>query len=84
MKYSRVTVSLPAELRDAAQLAAERADVSFSSVVADALASWVRGQLVDDWLTDHQERFGEFDEDELRALAAETGVPYVAPGRPAS
>lgn len=38
-------------------------------------------QLVDAWLAEHQATHGAFDEDELRALAEDAGVPYVAAGR---
>lgn len=75
----RVTVSLPAEVRRAAQRVAEAAGVPFSAVVNDALASWLRSRLVDAWLAEHQAAHGAFDEDELRSLAAETGVPYLPP-----
>ncbi|MGQ0845270.1 MAG: hypothetical protein ACT4QF_14175 [Sporichthyaceae bacterium] len=83
MSTERVTVSLPSELRQAAAEVAERRGESFSAVVASALSEWMRAQLVDAWLAEHQDRCGAFDEDELRALAAEAGVPYVPPGRPA-
>ena len=36
---------------------------------------------LDAWLAEHQAAHGEFDEDELRAIAAAAGVPYVPPGR---
>ena len=75
----RVTVSLPAEIRRAAQRVATASGVPFSTVVNDALASWLRSRLVDAWLTEHQIAFGRFDEEELRSLAAETGVPYLPP-----
>jgi post-segregation antitoxin (ccd killing protein) len=81
MTTARVTVTLPAELRQAAQEAADSAGVPFSAVVSDALAGWVRGQLVDAWLAEHQTAHGAFDEDELRALAEDAGVPYVPAGR---
>ena len=77
MTIERVTVSLSAELRHAAQKAADNAGVAFSSVVSEALEAWVRGQLVDDWLAEHQAGNGVFDEDELRTFALEAGVPYV-------
>ena len=76
---SRVTITLPQDLHASAQHAAETAGVPFSTVVAEALAAWTRGRLVDEWLAEHQTAYGAFDEDELRALAEETGVPYVAP-----
>ena len=75
----RVTVSLPAEVRRAAQRVAEATGVPFSAVVNDALANWLRSRLVDAWLTEHQAAHGVFDEEELRSLAAETGVPYLPP-----
>ncbi len=81
MTTARVTVTLPDELHRAAQQAAQRAKVPFSAVVSDALAAWVRGQLVDGWLAEHQATYGAFDEEELQALAEGAGVPYVAPGR---
>lgn len=81
MTTARVTITLPAELRQAAQDAADSAGVPFSSVVSEALAAWVRGRLVDVWLAEHQTAYGAFDEDELQALALETGVPYVPAGR---
>lgn len=77
----RVTVSLPEDVRRSAQRVADDLGLSFSAVVADALTGWLRGRLVDAWLAEHQSEHGTFDEDELRALAAEAGVPYLAPGR---
>ena len=77
MKNERVTVSLPAEVRQAAQQVADATGVPFSSVVSEAMAAWLRTRLVDAWLIEHQAEHGEFDEDELRALAAEAGVPYL-------
>jgi post-segregation antitoxin (ccd killing protein) len=81
MTTARVTITLPAELRQAAQDAADNAGVPFSTVVSEALAAWVRGRLVDTWLAEHQAEHGAFDEDELRMLASEAGVPYVPAGR---
>lgn len=82
MSTARVTVTLPEELHAVAQRAAREAGLPFSTVVSDALAGWVRGRLVDEWLAEHQAAHGAFDEDELRALAQDAGVPYLAPGRP--
>lgn len=45
--------------------------------------SWMRGRLVDTWLAEYQAEHGAFSEDELRALAEESGVPYLPPGRAA-
>jgi Arc/MetJ-type ribon-helix-helix transcriptional regulator len=75
----RVTVSLPPDVRQAAQRVADDAGVSFSSVVNDALDAWLRGRLVDEWLEEHQAEHGAFDEEELRQLAADAGVPYLLP-----
>jgi acyl-homoserine lactone acylase PvdQ len=79
MSSDRVTVSLPASVRQAAQRIAQESGVPFSSVVADALALWLRGRLVDAWLAEHEASFGAFEEAELQALAAEAGVPYLPP-----
>ena len=81
MTTARVTVTLPQELRDSAQRAADDEGVPFSAVVTEALTSWTRARLVDRWLAEHQAEFGAFDEEELRAVALEAGVPYVAPNQ---
>lgn len=81
MSTGRVTVSMPEELRSAASEIAKQLDLSFSAVVTAALGDWMRGRLVDAWLAEHQATHGPFDEAELQNLAAEAGVPYLAPGR---
>ncbi len=81
MTTARVTITLPAELHEAVQSVAERNGLAFSAVVSEALAGWVRGQLVDAWLAEHEATHGAFDEQELKALAQEAGVPYVPAGR---
>ena len=72
-----MTVSLPAEVRQAAQRVAQESGVPFSSVVAEALSPWLRGRLVDAWLAEHEAEFGPFEEAELQELAAEAGVTYL-------
>ena len=84
MTTERVTVSLPAELRQVVQRVADDAGVPFSSLVSGALTAWVRGRLVDEWLAEYQAERGVFDEDELRALAGRAGIAYLPPGRPAT
>lgn len=79
MSSARVTVSLPDDVRRSAQRMADELGMSFSAVVADALTGWLRGRLVDSWLAEYQSEYGRFDEDELRALAAQAGVPYLPP-----
>ena len=81
MSNGRVTVSLPDDVLQGAQRIAEERGTSFSAVVCEALTAWMRGRLVDTWLAEYQATHGAFDEDELRALAADAGVPYVGPGR---
>jgi hypothetical protein len=77
----RVTVSLPEDVRRSSQRIADDLGMSFSAVVAEALTGWLRGRLVDAWLAEHQAEYGVFGEDELRRLAEQAGVPYLAPGR---
>ncbi len=74
-----MTVSLPTEVRQAAQRVAEQTGLSFSAIVNDAVESWLRTRLVDGWLADHEAAHGEFDEAELRSLAKETGMTYLPP-----
>jgi predicted transcriptional regulator len=81
MTTERVTVSLPEDVRRTSQRIADELGMSFSAVVTEALAGWLRGRLVDAWLAEHQSEHGAFDEDELQELAAEAGVPYLGPGR---
>jgi post-segregation antitoxin (ccd killing protein) len=81
MTTSRVTVSLPSEILQSAQHIADERGLSFSAVVSDALAGWLRSKLIDAWLAEHQVNHGPFNEDELRELAADAGVPYLAPRR---
>lgn len=79
MTNKRVTVSLPGEVLEPAQRMADEHGLSFSAVVSDALAAWLRSRMVDAWLAEHQASQGAFDEGELRELAAAAGVPYLAP-----
>lgn len=67
MSAERVSVSLPEDVRRASQRIADELGLSFSAVVAEAPS--IRPNTV------------PFDENELQALAAEAGVPYLAPGR---
>jgi hypothetical protein len=80
MTTDRVTVSLPTEVRQAAQKLADAAGAPFSTVVSEALQVWMRSRLLEAWLMDYEVEHGAFDEDELQALAAESGIPYVPPG----
>ena len=82
MSTERVTVSLPDDVRQAAHRIAEDRGTSFSAVVTEALTGWLRARLVDAWLAEHQASYGKFDENELRRLAGQAGVPYVGSGRP--
>jgi hypothetical protein len=77
MTIERVTVSLPAELRQAAQKAADATGTAFSSVVADALLDWVRGRKIDELLAEYEAEAGEITEQEMRDMAKEMGLPHV-------
>lgn len=59
--------------------AAERAGMPVSTVVTNALSAWVRGQLLDAWLDEYEAEHGAFSEDELKAIAEDTGIPYIPP-----
>ena len=77
MTTARVTVTLPHDLHATAQQAAEAAGLPFSAVVTEALSAWTQGRLVDEWLAEHQAAHGQFEEEQPKALAQETGVLYV-------
>jgi predicted transcriptional regulator len=79
MTNDRVTISLPSEVRAAAQAVAEETGQPFSALVSDALVAFVRGRMVDAWIAEYESAYGEISEDELIALSAETGIPYVSP-----
>ena len=78
-KSERVTISLPSEVRHAAQRVAEAQGVPFSTVVQDALGAWLRSRLVDAWLVEFQEHHDAFSEPELARIADDAGVPYIPP-----
>jgi predicted transcriptional regulator len=78
MSTERVTVSLPTEVREAAQRIAEETGTSFSGVVTEALLTVVRQRVLAEVLADYQAEHGAFTEDEIRAAAAEMGLPYIA------
>lgn len=83
MTVERVTVSMPAEVKAAAQRIAETSGVPLSTVVTDAIEAWVRRRLVDAWLVEYQSETEEFTEDELRQIAKDAGVAYLPPARTA-
>lgn len=75
----RVTVSLPAQVRQQAQRLAEAEETTFSAVVTSALEDWMRGRLLDEWLKEFEAEFGPISEDELKAFAAKSGMRYLPP-----
>jgi predicted transcriptional regulator len=77
MCTERVTVSLPSEVREAAQRIAEETGTSFSGVVTDALLTVVRRRVIAELLADYEAEHGAFTEDELRHAAEEMGLPYI-------
>ncbi|MGF1647590.1 MAG: YlcI/YnfO family protein [Kineosporiaceae bacterium] len=80
----RVTISIPPQLRESAARLAEREGRSFSAFISSAVEDHIRGLLLDEWLAEQAAERGGWDEEELKALAEETGIPYLPPGRPRS
>jgi hypothetical protein len=77
MTIEGVTVSHPAELRHAAQQAADATGTAFSSVVADAaLLDLFRGRKIDELLAEYEAEVGEITEQEMQAMAKEMGLPH--------
>lgn len=75
----RVTVSMPANVRESAARIAEDEGQSFSALVTSAVEDMIRGRLLDEWLEEMAAERGGWDEESLKALAAETGLPYTPP-----
>jgi predicted DNA-binding protein len=78
----RVTISIPSQLRASAAHLAEREGKSFSAFISSAVEDHIRGLLLDEWLAEQAAERGGWDEEELKKLAEETGIPYLPPGRP--
>jgi predicted DNA-binding protein len=78
----RVTISIPPQLRESAARLAEREGRSFSAFISSAVEDHIRGLLLDEWLAEQEAADGGWDEEELKALAERTGIPYLPPGRP--
>jgi len=78
----RVTVSMPARVRESAARFAEEDGLSFSAFITSAVEDWIRGRLLDQWLEEQAAERGGWDEEEMKRLAAEIGIPYLPPGRP--
>ena len=75
----RVTVSMPANVRESAARIAEDEGQSFSALVTSAVEDWIRGRLMDELLQELADERGGWDEASLQTLAAETGIPYTPP-----
>jgi predicted transcriptional regulator len=79
MTIERVSVSLPSDVRQAAQKLADATGVPFSTIVSESLSIRLRGIALDEWLADVEASHGGFTEEELRETAQKFGVPYVLP-----
>jgi hypothetical protein len=77
MSTEQVMVSLPEDVRRASRRIPDGCGLSLSAVVAEAVTRWLQARLVDAWLAERQAEHGAFDENELRTLAAEVGVPRI-------
>jgi len=77
MSTDRVTVSLPAGLRQAGPAETDETGTSFSAVVTDALRNHLRGRAIDTWVREFEAEHGELSEAELAAIAADAGVSDV-------
>ena len=77
----RVTVTIPVEMRRHAQSVADERHVALSTVVSEALASYLRSRALQEWVTEYEVEHGVITEDELVEFARETGVPYSPPRR---
>jgi hypothetical protein len=79
MAKSQVTVRVPEEIKEFAQRVADESGRPLSAVLSEALGQWVRWRLWDEYLVDWQSKYGTFDEEQLKNVAREHGMPYVPP-----
>jgi hypothetical protein len=76
MTIEGVTVSLAAELRHAAQQAADATGTAFSAVIADAaLHDLVRGRTIDEFARWVRSRGWRITEQEMQVMSNEMGLP---------
>lgn len=74
-------MTIPVEMRRHAQSVADERHVALSTVVSEALASYLRSRALQEWVTEYEVEHGVITEDELVEFARETGVPYSPPRR---
>jgi hypothetical protein len=79
MAKSQVTVRVPEEIKVFAQRVADESGRPMSVVLAEALGQWVRWRAFDELLREWRAEDGPYDEDKLKAVAEEHGMPYVPP-----
>lgn len=83
MAKSQVTVRVPEEIKEFAQRVADESGRPLSAVLSEALGQWVRWMAMDEFLREWRAEGGQFDEERLRSVAEQHGMPYVPPVCPA-
>ena len=73
----KLSVSFDSDLADAVRAAAQASGSGLSGWLAEAAAARLRGDAVDQYLTDYQDRHGAFTDAELAAADRKLGY-----GRP--
>jgi hypothetical protein len=82
MAKAKTSITVPTDVFEAAKEEGAKRNLSFSAIVAEALAEWVRGQLMDQYLRDYCGPPGDpLREEDLMQVAIERGLPYIAPYR---
>lgn len=75
MKVDRLSVSFDAELGDAVRSAAAQAGKSLSSWLAEAAASKLRAEALDEFLVSSEDEHGVLTPEEVARAELELGVP---------
>ena len=79
MAKAQLMVRVPEDIKEFAQQVADESGRPLSVVLSEALGQWVRWRALDQLLREWRAEDGPFDEEKIRALAEERGMPYVPP-----
>jgi len=78
MKADKLSVSFEAELGRAVRAAAKERGAGLSQWLADAAATKLRNEALDEFLSNWEAENGPLTDEELTAAAAELGLPHPA------
>jgi hypothetical protein len=83
VKVDKLSISFDAALGDAVRAAAQRRGDGLSRWLAEAAAAKLRAEALAQFLDEWEAEHGAFTAEELERAAADLGLPWEQPGRPA-